>query len=258
MAAQRRLDARGFGGEAEIPSLAALAERLGERPGIEGDLATFRLLESLRPQVIAGIEVVSAGGEFYADRWRRAVGGVRDGVIRDAPFPEPGALVMDARAIGAEAQMPFATMPAPSRLNIRDRFFGDGTEADAAIRDVYGSLMRAMRDAGVAGHVLTTPAPAEEELADLASPFTFFYAPNPDADAIAALLEHQRPLAFPGKRVSGLAELLDQYGTRPIYLIDPTEEEIMAALEVLDHDHLHVGGFCPGDCETYWQRLAAF
>jgi hypothetical protein len=257
MAKRQRLETRGFGGEAAIPPLSWLADRLRDRPGIEADLTTFRLLESLRPQLGAGIGTVAAGGVFYADRWREAIGGARNGVLREAPFPESDALVMDARAIAAEARAPFAATPAPSALNLVDRYYGDGAEAGAAIRDVCGNLMRTMRDAGVAGHVLITPSPVDEELEDLASPFTFFYCPDPDAEAIAILLEHQRPLALPGKRVAGLNDLIDQYGTRPVYLIDPTEEEIAAGLEVLDPDHLRIGGFCPGNCEVYWQAPAA-
>lgn len=258
MAKRQRLESRGFGGEAAIPPLSRLAEQLGERPGIEADLTTFRLLESLRRQIGAGIGTVAGGGLFYADRWREAIGGTRNGILREAPFPESDALVMDARAIAAETRAPFAAMPAPSTLGLVDRHFGDAAEAGAAIRDVCGTLMRTMRDAGVAGHVLIAPSFTDEELEDLASPFVFFYCPHPDADSITMLLEHQHPLALPGKRVAGLSSLIDEYGTRPVYLIDPTHEEVAAALDVLDPDHLRIGGFCPGDCEVYWQRLAAF
>ncbi len=52
-------------------------------------------------------------------------------------------------------------------------------------------------------------------------------------------------------------DLIDQVGRRTVYLVDPKEEEIAAALEVLDPDHLRIGGFCSGDCDAYWQRLAA-
>lgn len=258
MATRLRLETRGYGGEAAIPPLSRLAERLRERPGIDADLTTFRLLESLRPQLAAGIDIVAAGGAFYADRWREAIGGTRHGMLREAPFPEPDALVMDTRALAAEVRAPFAAMPAPSGLGLVDRHFGDPAEAGAAIRDVYGSLMRAMRDAGAAGHVLIVSSPADEELEDLASPFTFFYCPDPDPEAIAVLLEHQSPLALPGKRVAELAVLIDEYGVRTVYLVDPTNEEVAAALEVLDPDHLRIGGFCLGDCDAYWQRLAAF
>lgn len=257
MATRQRLETRGFGGEAPIPLLSRLAERLRERPEIEADLTTFRLLESLRPQVAAGIGTVAAGGAFYAGRWSGAIGGVRDGVLREAPFPESDALAMDARAIAAEARAPFGAMPAPSALGLVDRHFGDEGEAGAAIQDVYVSLMRTMRDAGVAGHVLITPSPGDEELADLASPFTFFYCPEIDAEALDLLLDHQRAFALPGRRVAELADLVDQFGRRTVYLVDPTENEAAAGLEVLDPDHLRIGGFCPGECDPYWQRLAA-
>ena len=257
MATRRRLETRGFGGETPIPPLSRLAERLRERPGIEADLTTFRLIETLRPQRTAGIGVVAAGGTFYGDRWREALGGVRSGVLRDAPFPEPDALAMDARALAAEARAPFAALPAPSALGIVDRHFGDEAEAGAAIRDVCGSLMRAMRDAGVGGHVIIAPSPVNEELEDLASPLTFFYCPDIGPESFDILLDHQRAFALPGRRVAELMGLVDQFGRRPVYLVDPTEEEIAAALEVLDPDNLRVGGYCPGDCDVYWQRLAA-
>jgi hypothetical protein len=257
MATRRRLETRGFGGETPIPPLSRLAERLRERPGIEADLTTFQLLEMLRPQLAAGIGVVAAGGTFYGDRWRSALGGVRDDVLRDAPFPEPDALAMDARAIAGEVRAPFAAMPAPSTFGIVDRHFGDEAEAGAAIRDVCGSLMRAMRDAGVAGHVLIAPSPTDEELEDLASPLTFFYCPDGGPASLDLLLDHQRAFALSGERVAELAALIDQVGRRTVYLVDPTEDEIAAALEVLDHDNLRIGGFCPGDCDSYWQGLTA-
>lgn len=232
---------------------------------MEADLTTFRLLESLRPQVTAGTGTVAAGGEFYAGRWREAIGGTRDGVLREAPFPNESALVMDARALAsaarmpsAAARMPSAAMPVPSSLRLTDRYFGDTSEADAAIRDVYGSLMRAMRDEGVAGHVLVTASPTHDELEDLASPFTFFFCPDPEPEAIEVLLEHQRPLALPGPRVDELGGIIDQFGTRVVYLLDPTREEIATGLGVLDPDHLRLGGYCRHeDCQSYWQRLAA-
>lgn len=257
MATRQRLETRGFGGETPIPPPSRLAERIRERPGIEADLTTFRLLETLRPQVAAGIGAVAAGGAFYGDRWLDSIGGVRDGVLRDAPFPEPVALGMDARAISAEVRGPFAAMPAPSALGIVDRHFGDEAEAGAAVRDVCGSLMRAMRDAGAAGHVLLTSSPADDELEDLASPFTFFYCPDVGPDTLDVLLDHQRAFALPGRRVAELAGLVDQCGRRTVYLVDPVEQEVAAALEVLDGDNLRIGGFCREECDPYWQRLAA-
>ena len=257
MATRPRLETRGFGGETPIPPLSRLTDRIRDRPGFEADLLTFRLLETLRPQVAAGIGAVAAGGVFYGDRWLAAIGGVRDGVLRDAPFPEPATLGMDARAIAAEVRAPFAAMPAPSALGIVDRHFGDEDEAGAAVRDVCGSLMRAMRDAGAGGHVLLTSSPADDELEDLASPLTFFYCPDAGPDTLDILLDHQRAFALPGRRVAELAGLIDQCGRRPVYLVDPTGEEVAAALEVLDHDNLRIGGFCRAECDPYWQRLAA-
>ena len=258
MATRQRLETRGFGGETPIPPLSRLADRLRDRPGIEADLTTFRLLETLRPQLAAGMGAVAAGGVFYGDRWLAAIGGVRDGVLRDAPFPESAALEMDARAISGEVRGPFAAMPAPSALGIVDRYFGDEAEAGAAVRDVCESLMRAMRDAGAAGHVLLTSSPADDELEDLASPFTFFYCPDAGPETLDILLDHQRAFALPGRRVAELAGLVDQFGRRPVYLVDPSDEEVAAALEVLDRDHLRIGGFCREACDPYWQRLAAF
>ena len=54
-----------------------------------------------------------------------------------------------------------------------------------------------------------------------------------------------------------LADLVDQFGRRTVYLVDPTENEVAAGLEVLDPDHLRIGGFCPASAIAYWQRLAA-
>lgn len=217
---------------------------------------TFRLLESIRPQLEAGIGLVAGGGEFYAERWQGALGGVREGVIRADLFADPGALAMDARAIASATRMPFAAMPIPSALGLADRHYRDRAEADAAVRDVFGVLMRAMRDAGVAGHVLIAASPPEDEIEDLASPFTFILCRDPTAETLDALLDHQRAFALPGNRVGELAAIIDQTGRRPVYLLDPDEGEIGAALGVLDPEYVRVGGLCPGDCDDYWRRLA--
>ena len=256
MAARPALDTRGFGGEAPIPPLSALAARMADLPRTEADLVTLRLYESVRPQVEAGIGTVAGGGLFYAPRWRDAIGGVRDGILRDDPYPQSSMLAMDARALAGYVRAPWATMPAPTDLGLVDRHFGDPAEANAALRDVYRALMRSMRDAGVMGHVLLAASPTDEEMEDLSSPMTFFFCPDPDEEVLPVLLEHQRSLALPGKRVAELAGLMDQFGRRPVYLVDPTEEEVLVALEVLDPDHVRIGGLCPGDCDAYWRRLA--
>jgi len=257
MASRPTLVTRGFGGEAPIPALSTLAAQMADLPRIEADLVTLMLLESVLPQAEAGIDTVAGGGRFYTSRWRDAIGGVRDGVLRDDPAPQSSMLTVDARALSASVRTPWATMPAPSDLGLVDRYFGDPAEANAAVRDVYRLLMRSMRDGGVTGHVLLAASPSDEEMEDLASPMTFFFCPDPDGDALAVLLEHQRLLALPGKRVSELAGLMDQYGRRPVYLIDPTEEEVQSALTVLDPDHIRIGGFCSADCDAYWRRLVA-
>ncbi|KAF5032551.1 hypothetical protein DSECCO2_616110 [anaerobic digester metagenome] len=257
MAARPVLETRGFGGEASVPTFSEIADRLESLSGTEADLVTLRLLDSLRSQVDAGLATVSGGGRFYRDRWLEGIGSVVDGVLRGDPDPRPSSLEMDARALSSRVRTAWATAPAPSELGLIDRYYRDPEEAGAAVRDAYRGLMRRMRDAGVVGHVLLVTSPAEEEIEDLASPMTYLYCPDPSGDALDLLLEHQRPLALVGRRVAELAGLMDQYGRRPVYLIDPTEEEVRASLEVLDTDHIRVGGLCPGDCDAYWQRLAA-
>lgn len=257
MARRPVLETRGFGGEAPIPTVPGLADRLGELAGIEADLLTLRLLDSVRVQVDAGLTMVSGGGRFYRVRWLEAIGGVDDGLLRAEPDPRPSALEMDARALTSRVRAAWVTAPAPPDLGIVDRYFRDPGEFGTALRDVYRVLLRRMRDAGVVGHILLVSSPNEEVMEDLASPMTFLYCPDPPVGALEPLLEHQRPLALVGRRVSELSGLMDQFGRRPVYLIDPTEEEVRLALEVLDPDHVRIGGLCPGDCDTYWQRLAA-
>ena len=258
MAARPVLETRGFGGEAPIPSLSTLADRMEGLSGFEADLVTLRLLDSVRPQIDAGLATVSGGGHFCRDRWLDAIGSVDNCVLRGDPDPRPSSLEMDARALSSCMRTAWATAPAPSSLGLVDRYFRDPEEVGAAVRDAYRVLMRRMRDAGVVGHVLLVASPTEEEIEDLTSPMTFLFCPDPSSDSLVTLLEHQRPLALVGKRVAELADMMDQYGRRPVYLIDPTEEEVQAALEVLDPDLVRLGGLCSGDnCNAYWQRLVA-
>jgi hypothetical protein len=226
------------------------------RPRFDADLMTFRLLESARPQVAAGIGTVAGGGRFYADRLQNGIVGLEGGVLREDPYPRPEDLVMDVRALSMLARSPFATVPAPSDLAIVDRYFSDPDEAGLAVRDVYKALMRSMRDAGVAGHVLLATAPSEDEVSDFASPTTFIFCPDADEETLAVLMEHQRPCVLHGHHVQRLAGLVDQFGRRPVYLLDPGEEEIGVAFDVLDPEYVRIGGFCMDDCESYWSNLA--
>lgn len=258
MAIHPVLETRGFGGEAPIPALSSLAERLAGLVGIEVDLLTLRLLDSVLPQVDAGLKSVSGGGLFCRERWLEAIGSVDEGVLRGEPEPRPTSLEMDARALSSRVRGSWVTAPGPSVLELVDRHYRDPEEAGAAVRDTYRVLMRRMRDAGVMGHVLLVTSPTGEEIEELASPMTYLYCPDPSRDALDLLLEHQRPMALVGRRIADLGPIMDQYGRRPVYLINPTEEEVRAALEVLDPDHVHPGGLCPGDdCSAYWQRIAA-
>ncbi|MDD1693360.1 MAG: hypothetical protein LUQ71_01420, partial [Methanoregula sp.] len=68
MAKRLKLATRAFGAEPGQPDVAALAEWITEHRGRMADIVTYKLDQSLAPQVSTGIVLPCAGGKFYADR----------------------------------------------------------------------------------------------------------------------------------------------------------------------------------------------
>src|SRR5512138_866952 len=154
MGKRRKLTTRAFGAEPGLPDTAGLAAWIAEHRGREADLTTFLLDRSLAPQIPAGIGWPCAGGRFYADRIRRSMAGLFEDRIEAELHADLAAVTEDAAGIVLQQKGAWCAVPAPSLLGLQDRHYGDPDERDDAVAGVYRTILRAMRDTGVAGHIL--------------------------------------------------------------------------------------------------------
>jgi hypothetical protein len=52
-----------------------------------------------------------------------------------------------------------------------------------------------------------------------------------------------------------LQDLMGEYEVSRIILLDPTSDDLREALSIKDPDQIMVGGYCPGECDSYWKKL---
>jgi len=253
MARQRRIPVRSFGAEPPLPEASDLAGWIGSRRGREGDLISYLLEESLRLQ--EGVDRPCAGGLFYGDRVRSAIIGLADGVLDEEPDLRPVDLVMDARDAVSLRKGCRVALPAPSLLQVDDRYFGDPEECTAALCEVYRRMMREMRDAGVGGHILHCTRPNETELGELARPRTRFFADDPDPEMITTLLEYQDELVITPDRLMDAVVWADEFDIRTLTILDAASADLQRAALDFDPGMIAAGGYCTGECAEYWTTL---
>jgi len=255
----KRLDlaTRAFGAEPGVPDVAKLAEWIAEHRGRLADITTYRLDRSLAPQVTAGIGTPCAGGKFYADRIRECITGITDSRATGELHADTAAVIEDAAAIVVQKKGAWCAMPAPHALMIEDAFYGDADEGTEAICGTYKVLMRAMRDTGVAGHVLVCERADTAELSALARQKVFFFSPDPDRETLAGILEYQQQVALRAGQLEMLFELMNEYTVRRIFLLDPDDNAVERARNHFDPDQIIGAGYCTEECDTYWKDVVA-
>jgi hypothetical protein len=257
MVKRRKLATRAFGAEPGLPDVAGLAAWITEHRGREADIVTYQLDQSLAPQVTAAIGSPCAGGKFYADRIRQCIAGIRDNKAVGELHINPPAIIEDAAGIVVQRKGAWCAIPAPHVLGIEDAHYGDGEEWSAAIGDAYRTIMRTMRDTGVAGHVLIADRLDDAELASLAGQKSFFFAPAPDRESLAALMEYQQQVAVGKDKLRTLFDLTNEYPLRKVFIIDPDPAAIRLALTHLDPDQVVAGGYCTNKNGEYWNDLVS-
>jgi hypothetical protein len=140
-------------------------------------------------------------------------------------------------------------------LGIADGYYRDEDEWNDALAGAYRTVMRAMRDAGIGGHVLLCGKMNEAETALLSRENVFFYPTAPDKESLRILLEHQRRVAAGKKMLETVFDLANEYDLHQLIVMDPDDEAIRLALSYLDPDQVTVGGYCTDTCDTYWGNL---
>jgi hypothetical protein len=255
MAKLHKLTTRAFGAEPGIPDIVQLTEWIAEHRGTMADLTTYQLYQSLAPQLAAGIGHPCAGGKFCADRIRASLLGVVGMCATDEIALHTDALIEDAAGIVVQKRNSWCALPAPHVLGLIDDYYHDDEEWSDAITEAYGSLMRAMRDIGIAGHVLISDKADEMEIIALAALKVFFFQPDADKKSLECLMERQRQIAVRPKQLETVFGLTDEYDLRKIFIVDADVESITLALSHLDPDQVSAGGYCLDENEEYWKNL---
>jgi len=256
MVKRLNLATRAFGAEPGVPGVAGLAAWIAEHRGTTADLITYLLDASLSAQIPAGIMTTCAGGVFYADRIRQSVSGIEGTRVTGELHPDTAAVIEDAARIVVLKKGSWSAMPAPHVLHLEDAFYGDTEESTEAICGMYRTLMRAMRDTGIAGHVLIGDTTEAAELALLSRQKVFFFAPETSREHLATLLEFQRQVTVRKEQLGVLFGLMDEYTVRKIFILDADAASVGTALTHFDPDQIVVAGYCEACGESYWRDLA--
>jgi hypothetical protein len=249
------LETRAFGAEPGVPDITALADWIAGHRGIAADLHAYQLDQSLEPQIAAGITRPCAGGLFYQERIRGSLCGLCEDKVTDDIDVETGIVSGDAGFITAQKKGAWCAIPAPHELGITDTYYCDDDEWSDALTGVYRTIMRAMRDAGIGGHVLLCGKMNEPEISLLARDNVFFFPTAPDEESLRILLEHQRRVAVNKKMLDTVFDLANEYDLHQLIVMDPDEEAVRSALSHLDPDQVMAGGYCTDACDTYWGKL---
>ncbi|MGA2934196.1 MAG: hypothetical protein ABSD81_03465 [Methanomicrobiales archaeon] len=253
MAKIRRVPVRSFGSETPQPTVPVLAEWVKERKGVAGDLTTYYLEESLRPQ--EGVDLPCPGGRIYLARILETFVGLEGETLTREPAVETALVEEDARWGAARKKGLWFSIPAPHLLGIRDEYYHDREEFCEGICTCYRQVMRAMRDSGAGGHILLGDDVHESEFEHLALRRTFFFYPDLAEEDLPVILEFQTSVAVPVSLLSTALDLLDEYDLRSLFIVDGKQEDILAAAEYLDPEQISFGGYCTEDCERYWKEL---
>ena len=242
-----------LGSDAELmPDAAAVAAWISGIKGNEADLITYEtsaLLAAQHPYVSSP----AAGGAFYAPRIEE-VFGISEGALSNAPELNVDSVINDIRLAKKSVKHFSFSLPSPCSLEIADSYYFDEDELQDALCDAFLRLSREMRDAGISGTVLLAEHPTEIELERFQGKK---YLWSVSADALESVLEFSRDIVLSAEDVKRLADFIDSYTVRNVYLKDAESAALKAALESVDRDHLFTAGYWKNDSEDdYWKNLS--
>ena len=242
-----------LGSDAEaVPDAADAAAWISGIKGNEADFITYEtsaLLAAQHPYVSSP----AAGGAFYAPRIEE-VFGVSDGALSNAPEMNVDSVVNDIRLAKKSVKHFSFSLPSPCSLEIADSYYLDEDELQDALCDAFLRLSREMRDTGVLGTILLSEHPTEIELERFQGKK---YLWSVSADALESVLECSRDIVLSAEDVKRLADFIDSYTVRNVYLKDAESSSLKAALESVDRDHLFTAGYRKNDSDVdYWKNLS--
>jgi len=234
------------------PDASLLSAWIISRYGQETDLITWNIETTLKDQLPA-VEYPAAGGEYYAARLLDTFTNVREGAIFREFDVDQKAVRADSDLVNGLRKHCWWSMSAPSGLDVRDEYFGDTEECAASLLEAFASVCRLMRDAGIAGHILTTNTPNEEELTEFTGKKYLWAVPD---TFLEMALEYQRDIVISRENTAQLPDLLDSYDIRRVYVCDPDAESLTTVLGSFDPEYVFVCGVGPKeDRRSYWEHL---
>lgn len=246
-----------LGAEPGMPSPERLADWAGEQRGRRADLTSFLVEESIIPQVNAGITSPCAGGKFYSARLQESIVGLEGDRIRGELAISPGFLIDDAVRTGILAHPCRFAVPAPHLVVKGDEYYGDPDEAGGSLYEQYRLIFRAMRDAGIHGHVCICEQAVPEELEALAGRRVLFHIEKATTATLEEVLEYQQTLIVEGSGIREIGRLRDEFEISHVLVLDPKEDELRAAIEVFEPDRVQVAGYCANGDPDYWKSIVA-
>jgi hypothetical protein len=253
MSKKIRIPVRALGSEVPDPGIPELSTWVAAHYGMEADLITYKLEESLNGQ--ESVDIPAAGGRFYLPRIVTSLQGIDDGVLRREPAMDHRDITLDANRILSVRKGAWCALPAPHLWGITDEYFQDREEFVVALCQCAQQLMRTMRDRGIRGHILLCDRYYEEEMEELAGPRVLCYAERPAENELALLLEHQRRIAVPSDWVSRALQFRDEFEIDRLTVVDPTRQALREVQSHFDPDSIEAGGYCKGGCPAYWNGI---
>ncbi|HJJ36142.1 MAG TPA: hypothetical protein O0X27_03070 [Methanocorpusculum sp.] len=233
----------------EITDLAAWIAKIR---GSEVDLISYQTDVQLAAQ-IPFAAIPAAGGAYYTPRLLDAFK-APDAILTNAPELNTAAIETDIQIARKSVKSFRFSLPSPASLSLTDEYFHDSDELMEALTDAYVQLGREMRDNGVSGCIILGDEPSDIELERLHGMKYLWSTP---ASALETVLEHTRDIVVPGTETTRIAELIDSYAIRNVYIKDADTQSLGTALKTIDGDHIFTAGYADTDePKSYWEKLA--
>jgi hypothetical protein len=242
---------RSFGAEGKDPEKGELIDWIKEQRKGECDLISYKLERSLKEEEM--VDIPSVGGYYYGERLHESIEGIEESFLTKEPGSIPSLVIQDALRIAHLRKRVWCTIPAPSMLGVEDHYFHDREEYYGSLCDVYQTLMREMRDAGIQGHILLGDRFHEIEREELSGARRLLFCPEWDTRVLTGILEVQDIIAVPAENLPHAIALAGEYDVKTLVLMDASPEDFALALEHFDRDQLMAGGYCRDRCAAYWK-----
>lgn len=229
-----------------------LSAWIAKKRGSEVDILSYQT-ETLLENQVPFAAMPAAGGAYYTPRLLDAFG-APDAVLTNAPELNTKTIETDIQIARKTTKSFRFSLPSPASLSLSDEYFHDSDELMESVTEAYTRLGRFMRDIGVFGCIILGDEPSEIELERLQGMKYLWSTP---ASALETVLEHTRDIVVPRMGIARIAELINSYAIRNVFIKDADTECLKTALKTIDSDHLFTAGYATEEAgKPYWEELA--